>query len=138
MGERIGRINNDIQLLLIRFCRSVCSLWFLRLSRQKQVEIRPFHTSVDEILLLDSFDRYSLWLYFNRKKNTLAICMVLPLLLREEQPDTYFFPINNHAIIMQSYCIRLSLNENKDLPESSTKERRKTGWFGVISRSLVC
>ena len=72
------------------------------------------------------------------EKNTLAICMVLPLLLREEQPDTYFFPINHHAIIIQSHCIRLSFNENKDLPESSTKERRKTGWFGVISRSLEC
>ena len=69
MGERIGRRNNSIQLLLKGFCRSVCSLCFLRLSRQKQVEIGPFHTSVDEMLLLDSFDRYSLWLYFNRKEH---------------------------------------------------------------------
>ena len=89
------------------------------------------------------------------KEESAGYLMYMTSLSREFHKHIFFFPVNKSLgrrmfsfflLLSHRVCL-LILNEKRNsilygtvvyLPESSAKERRKTGRFSVISRSLEC
>ena len=79
------------------------------------------------------FDRDSFWLYEER---TRWLLYGATSLVKGRATGYKFLSVEEFVKTYNRLFLYSLQNEAKDLPKSRTKQRRETGWLGVISRRL--